>query len=93
MDEVILRAIERLLAMIIGGLCVYLGYHLFLCIPEQKEGEGKIEFSGGISLFVSRVGPAVVAHRADPTLLAPRRIGAEIGGRIMAAYCEKNDNR
>jgi hypothetical protein len=59
MDEVMLRAIERLLAVIIGGLCVYLGYRLFLCIPEQKEGEGKIEFPGGTSIFVTRVGPGV----------------------------------
>jgi hypothetical protein len=59
MDEVMLRAIERLLAVIIGGLSVYLGYRLFLCIPEQKEGEGKIEFPGGASIFVTRVGPGV----------------------------------
>jgi hypothetical protein len=59
MDEVILRAVERLLAVIIGGLSVYLGYRLFLRIPEQKEGEGKIEFPGGVSIFVTRVGPGV----------------------------------
>jgi hypothetical protein len=59
MDEVFLRAIERLLAVIIGGLGVYLGYRLFLCIPEQKEGEGKIAFPGGTSIFVTRVGPGV----------------------------------
>jgi hypothetical protein len=56
MDEVLLRAIERLLAVIIGGLCVYLEYLLFLCIPAQKEGEGKIEFPGGASIFITRVG-------------------------------------
>jgi hypothetical protein len=59
MDEVILRALERLLAVVIGGLCVYLGYRLFLCISEQKEGEGKIEFPGGASIFVTRVGSGV----------------------------------
>jgi hypothetical protein len=59
MDEVILRAVERLVAVLIGGLSVYLGYRLFLCIPEQKEGEGKVEFPGGTSIFVTRVGPGV----------------------------------
>jgi hypothetical protein len=59
MDEVILRAVERLVAVLIGGLGVYLGYRLFLCIPEQREGEGKIEFPGGASIFVTRVGPGV----------------------------------
>jgi hypothetical protein len=32
---------------------------------------------------------AVVAHRADPTTLMPRRIGAVIGGELMQALCEK----
>jgi hypothetical protein len=59
MDEVILRATERILVVVIGGLCVYLGYRLFLRIPEQKEGEGKIEFPGGVSIFVTHVGPGV----------------------------------
>jgi len=59
MDEVILRAVERLVAVLIGGLSVYLGYRLFLRIPEQKAGEGKIEFPGGASIFVTRVGPGV----------------------------------
>lgn len=59
MDEMMLRATERLLAVIIGAICVYLGYRLFLWIPEQKEGEGKIEFPGGVSIFVTRVGPGV----------------------------------
>jgi hypothetical protein len=58
-EAVMLRAIERLLAVAIGGLCVYLGYRLFLRIPEQREGEGKIEFPGGVSIFVARVGPGV----------------------------------
>jgi hypothetical protein len=30
----------------------------------------------------------VGAHRADPTILAPRRVGAAIGGSLMQAYCE-----
>lgn len=30
-----------------------------------------------------------VGHRADPATMAPRRIGAAIGGSLMQAYCEK----
>jgi hypothetical protein len=31
----------------------------------------------------------VMVHRADPAMLAPRRIGAAVGGSLMQAYCEK----
>jgi hypothetical protein len=31
---------------------------------------------------------AVVAHRADPATLVPRRSGAAVGGRLIQAYCE-----
>lgn len=53
------RAIERILAVIIGGLCIYLGYRLFFRIPEQKEGEATIKFPGDISIYIARVGPGV----------------------------------
>ncbi len=60
MDDVInFRAIERILAVIIGGICIYLGYRLFLRIPEQKEGEATINFPGDISIYIARVGPGV----------------------------------
>ncbi len=53
------RALERILAIIIGGVCVYLGYRLFLRIPEQKEGEATIKFPGDLSVYIARVGPGV----------------------------------
>ena len=77
MDEVILRATERLLAVIIGGICVYLGYRLFLRIPEQKEGEGKIEFPGGVSVFVTRVGPGVFFAMFGAAIVALIVAGAQ----------------
>ena len=58
-EIMLLRMSERILAVIIGGICIFLGYRLFLCIPEQKEGEGKIGFPGGISIHIARVGPGV----------------------------------
>jgi hypothetical protein len=60
MDDVILfRTLERLVAVAIGGLCIWLGYRLFKAIPEQRDGEARIQFSGGISVYVARVGPGV----------------------------------
>ncbi len=59
MDPVNLRAIERIVAVAIGGLSIFLGYRLFLNMPEQKEGTGKFHLPGGISIYLSRVGPGV----------------------------------
>ena len=58
-DVVLLRSLERLVAVAIGGLCIWLGYRLFNAIPEQRDGEARIKFSGGISVYVARVGPGV----------------------------------
>src|SRR5207245_1619184 len=59
MDLLYLRVIERVLAVIIGGLSIYLGYRLFIKLPEQKDSEGKVVLPGDISIFFSRVGPGV----------------------------------
>ena len=59
MEGYTLRALERIIVVIIGGLSVYLGYRLFLHVPSQKDGQGKISFPGGISIIINRVGPGV----------------------------------
>jgi hypothetical protein len=56
-DPIVLRSAERIVAVLIGGVSIYLGYRLFLAMPERKEGEGKIALPGGISIFLTRVGP------------------------------------
>jgi hypothetical protein len=55
------RHLERLLIVIAGGLSIVLGYRMFLAIPRaaKDEGEGKLELPGGISVYVTRVGPGV----------------------------------
>jgi hypothetical protein len=59
MEPITIRSIERILVVLIGGLCAYLGYRLFLHIPHQNDGEGKVKLPGGISIFFTRVGPGV----------------------------------
>src|SRR6266496_2543343 len=51
MDLLQLRVIERVLAVIIGGL--------FIKLPKQKDSSGKVMLPGDISIFFSRVGPGV----------------------------------
>lgn len=63
MDPLILtiltRALERLLVVLAGGLAIYLGYRLFIDMPSAERGSGKVNLPGGISIFLSRVGPGV----------------------------------
>jgi hypothetical protein len=42
MDLLELRVIERILAVVIGGLSIDFGYRLFIKLPEQKDSEGKM---------------------------------------------------
>ena len=62
MDLLQLRVIERVLAVVVGGMSVYLGYRLFIKLPEQMDSSGKVVLPGGISVFVSRIGPGVFSH-------------------------------
>lgn len=56
------RHLERLLIVVAGSGSIYLGYRMFLAIPRASEaetGEGKLELPGGVSIYVTRVGPGV----------------------------------
>ncbi len=54
------RALERLATVLVAAGSIYLGYRLFWSLKEFKnEGEAKIQLPGGISIFISRVGPGI----------------------------------
>jgi branched-subunit amino acid transport protein len=53
------RAAERILLVLVGALAVYLGYSLFRHMPSVNRAEGKLELPGGVSIFLSRIGPGV----------------------------------
>ena len=66
MDLESIRGLERILVVAGGALCVVLGYLLFRHMPNAPKGsgdgeggEGKVQLPGGISIYVSRVGPGV----------------------------------
>jgi hypothetical protein len=59
MDPITYRFIERLLAVIVGGMAVFLGYRMFLMIPESRDSQGKITLPWNITVVLSRVGPGV----------------------------------
>ncbi len=61
-NVLIWRALERLVNVLIGALAIYLGYRLFMNLPERREeqeGRMKLLLPGDISVYVSRVGPGV----------------------------------
>lgn len=81
MEELILlRAAERLLAIIIGGLSIWFGFRLFLAIPDQPaNGHAEVSLAKNRRLLVSRIAPgtffalfgtlAVIASFYFPTTL------------------------
>jgi hypothetical protein len=54
----ILRMIERIVAVLIGGLSIYLGYRLFFHLPYEKSHQGELELPG-VKIVLSRVGPGI----------------------------------
>ncbi|SEA66230.1 hypothetical protein SAMN05660964_02107 [Thiothrix caldifontis] len=59
MEEFALRIAERILGVLIGGFAVYLGYRLFIELPIQTDSSGKVILPGGVSIYLSRIGPGV----------------------------------
>jgi hypothetical protein len=53
----LMRMAERMLGLLAGVLCVVLGYRLFVRLPEKTDSAGKVVLPGGISIWMSRVGP------------------------------------
>jgi hypothetical protein len=55
----LMRMVERLLGLLAGGLCVVLGYRLFINLPDKTDAGGKVVLPGGVSIWLSRVGPGI----------------------------------
>lgn len=53
----LLRGLERILILALSGFLIYLGYKLFILIPEKSDSKGKVVLPGGVSIFLSRIGP------------------------------------
>jgi hypothetical protein len=57
--DLTLRILERMLAVVIGGMAIYLGYRLFLNVPEHRDSQGKVTLPWNTTVILSRVGPGV----------------------------------
>lgn len=57
-DPFVFRALERIIAVAIGGLAIYFGYRLFLAAPEvHGEGQAELSLAKDTRLLITRVGP------------------------------------
>lgn len=59
MDPLLLRFLERLTVVLIGGMAIYLGFRLFLKVPEHRDSTGKVALPWDISIVMTRIGPGV----------------------------------
>lgn len=57
MGPIVIRSFERILIILVGALSIYLGYLLFLHLPNQIDSQGRVILPGGISIYLSRIGP------------------------------------
>lgn len=58
-DQIMMiRMLERLIAVIVGPLAIYFGYKLFLLLPMQNDSKGKITLPG-FSVVLSKAGPGI----------------------------------
>jgi hypothetical protein len=55
----LVRLVERLAAVAIGAFAIWLGFQLFLAMPALPVGESKVSLPGGVSIYLSRIGPGV----------------------------------
>ena len=53
-----LRMAERIVAVLLGGMAIYLGYRLFFHLPFTQDNSGELQFPG-VKVVLSRVGPGV----------------------------------
>jgi hypothetical protein len=58
-DPLLLRFLERMVCVLLGGLAIYLGYRLFQDVPQLTDSSGKVVLPWNISVAVTRVGPGV----------------------------------
>jgi len=63
------RVVERIVVVVFGGLAVYWGYRLFLSLPAQQGGDGKLQLPG-IRLVLAKAAPGTFFVAFGVVLLA-----------------------
>jgi hypothetical protein len=106
MDFLLLRFLERMTVVLISGMAIYLGFRLFLAVPELRESDGEVKLPWNISVVMTRVGPGVffalfgiaavslaLYRPLEMTLTGPGRAGGESRQRFSYAADPTLDDR
>jgi hypothetical protein len=59
MEQLLPIIAERMLAISIGGLSVYLSYRLFYAVKATGEGQAQVKLPGDVTVMLSRIGPGI----------------------------------
>ena len=65
----IARSVHIVVIAGIGTFAIYLGYRLLRDMPSRATGETKLSLPGGISIYMSRVGPGIFLALFGTTLI------------------------
>jgi hypothetical protein len=60
LSGLVVRFLERITAVLIGGMALYLGFRLFREVPEHRDSSGNLVLPWDISIKLTRVGPGVL---------------------------------
>jgi hypothetical protein len=55
----LMRAIERIIALLLGGLFMYLGYRMFLKVPHPTDSTAEVDIPGRLKVILTRIGPSI----------------------------------
>lgn len=97
MDPLLLRFFERITVVLFAGMAIYLGFRLFLVVPEHKDSTGKFKLPWDISIAMTRVGPGVFfalfgVAAISIALIQPMKIDSQesaksgTGGKYQVSY-------
>jgi hypothetical protein len=59
MEILLLRILERIIGVVIGGFSIYFGYRLFLAVKATGEGTAEVKLPGDVTVMLCRIGPGV----------------------------------
>jgi hypothetical protein len=58
LSGLLIRFFERITAVLIGGMAIYLGFRLFREVPEHRDSAGNLVLPWDISIKLTRLAPA-----------------------------------
>jgi len=58
-ELVITRSAERIIGVLLGGLAIFLGYKLFINVPQSTDSSAEVDITAKVKVILTRIGPGV----------------------------------